>query len=216
MSKKKILVAVLALALVCAMSIAGTLAFLTKKADKKTVNTFAMSDVFPVDPEHPENEPFFKLDESLAESNGDGTYRLASSEKPRVNENHYDEVLPATVQPKDPKVTSSKTGMATYLFIAVKNEVGSNISYKISSVWTPIAEKDNVTIYCYGDGKEPIKKGEAYDYYILEGNQVTVDSEITKAGDLGALSFEAYAIQAQGANNAAEAWTNLAATPFAD
>ncbi len=215
MSKKKILVAVLALALVCAMSIAGTLAFLTKKADKKTVNTFAMSDVFPdPDPDTPGDQSYFKLDESLAKSNGDGTYYLDSSEINRVNENHYDEVLPATTQPKDPKVSSSKTGMATYLFVAVKNEVGSNISYEIDSAWVPVAELDTVTIYSYGT--TPIAKGTEYNYFILKDNKVTVSSDVTEAGDLGSLSFEAYSIQAQGANSAAEAWANLAATPFAD
>lgn len=129
MSMKKVLLTVCAIALVCAVSVAGTFAFLTAQSNggAAVTNTFTsagdkLSDTF-------------VLNESKAEQQDDGTYTLSTSAD-KVNANTYT-VLPGVDLPKDPAIRiTGKTAIAAYLYVEVVDALPEAMTYTMADVWT--------------------------------------------------------------------------------
>lgn len=221
--RKKNLIVIMALVLVCAVSVVGTLAYLTQKADPVT-NTFVAAgggviidpDPDP-DPDTGEDvNPNFYLLETPA-TYADGKYTLNTGAQLVLN-NLYDKVVPNMTIPKDPKLTLNvATGADVYLYVKVTDTTANNLTCNLSADWTQVnglTLQANETVYCYKndvltgiDGKELDAVG------ILANDQVAAAAALsdtdmgTDGMQLGQLKFEAYLCQAGGFSSAAEAYT---------
>lgn len=237
MNKKKFFLAVLALILVCSISVAGTLAFLTAQqdGDKAVVNTFVAqgggiiipgsTSVPSPTPEIPDglNKNFFLVESSANYVNGN--YVLDTDTK--VIENTYDKVVPEMTIPKDPALTVNLAeGIDAYIFVKVEDTTQNNLIYTMNGVWEPTTISG---VYVYvknasGSGNAKyIVTGNSNDQYDLDAvdlftsvnNQCTVkaaetlaDTDSVKEGmQLGNLTFKAYACQAGGFENPTAAYT---------
>lgn len=232
MKNKKLLMTTLALILVCSISVAGTLAFLTasQNADKAVVNTFvAAGGGSIIDPNPTPNPPVipedlqdgFYLVESAVEYE-DAAYSLDTATK--VIANSYEKVVPAMTIPKDPALTVDlATGIDAYIFVKVIDTTGGNLTYTVADTWTEITVADlasNEKVYVYNNAITTGVDGiDLNEITILAGGttenltgQVVAadplaDTDTTTDGmQLGELKFEAYACQAGGFTDAADAF----------
>ena len=208
---KKKLMTVLALVLVVAMSVAGTYAYLTS-ADK-VVNTFTVGDVK------------IKLDE--AKANPDGTL-VPDAE--RVKANSY-KLLPGHEYKKDPMVTVLSGSESSY----VKMTVTFSKAAELDAIFDPNGA-DMTSIFNGYDSTNWIYKGNTenigdntrtYEFWYKEAvaapngdvaldalfDSITVPGNITNAQlatikDM-TITVNAYAIQADGFADAADAWSHF-------
>lgn len=204
MSKKKTLLTILAVMLVCCIAVAGTLAVLFAKTSEPVVNTFtATSQLVNGD---------FTLKEHIAEQQKNGSYTLTKeTTNDTVTGNHYD-VLPRTDLPKDPYITiTEKTNAPAYLYVEVVGELPAGMHYNMASCWTKlegVTGNNGGVIYVYNNGT-PIddKSGDLTNIAIIDGNTITVDDVpgLTEGQEVS-LSFYAYLGQAS-VGTAAEAYT---------
>lgn len=235
MNKKKIFLTVLALILVCCISVAGTLAYMiaSQSNDKAVVNTFVaagggkiIDDTTPEAPvvPNPNDDPDDDSDDTIELNNGfflvestavyaSANYTLDQSNK--VIANTYDKVVPSMEILKDPKLTVNLVdGVDAYIFVKVVNSTGNNLTYGIDSGnWTVLDATNYPGVYVY---KGAIQTGttdvELNAVGILTENKVTAAASLTDADavnegmQLGELKFEAYACQAGGFANAAAAY----------
>lgn len=190
--KKKVALTITSIALVAAMAIGGTLAWLTNQSETVT-NTFIAS----------KGITALKLDESEYK---DGALVANSS----VQANSYT-MIPGETYPKDPKVTVT-TEVDSYVFVEVTagNNVEEYLEYAIGDGWVKVNGTENV----YAQNVD--KSDTSGTLYILKGGdigtngQVTVkDADFTKIteGQDPTLTFKAYAIQTAGFGTIEEAWT---------
>ena len=226
MNKKKVFLAVLALILVCSLSVAGTLAYLTasQAGDDAVVNTFVAAGggniIVPSD-----DNSSFKLVESEATYGGATTgYTLNTANK--VTRNEYAMAIPAMVIPKDPTLTVNlESGVEAYIFVKVIDSTSGNITHAVdTSVWKEITVtglEANAKLYQYTAAfVTGTADTELSNVKILNPESVTVknvsgvgtdvftDTDTAKTGiQLGELTFEAYACQAAGFADAATAFT---------
>ena len=236
----------LALILVCSISVAGTLAFLTasQNGNKTVVNTFLAAgggeiiDSTPTTtvPEIPgvELQNGFFLVESKAEY-VNANYILDTDSK--VIANTYDKVVPDMLIPKDPTLTVDlATGVDAYIFVKVidktfVDENAKNFTYEVTGDWTAISVAGldaSEKVYVY---KNAITTGvENTDLnavpILVEKTENTVKYQVKTASALvdtanetdgvqlgeGTLKFEAYACQAGGFTDAADAFTQCFVT----
>lgn len=208
MNKKKALLMVLALVLVCAISVMTTMALLTERADP-VVNTFVAaggSDDF-VDT--------FALKEYQYTQGADGTYTkgnaVTGAEDDGYIVNEY-KVLPGTTIPKKAFVELKRTSDApAYLFIEVVSGLNSGnaaeggepvFNWSIdSSKWTETTAigKNGGKLYVYKDVLGAVED----TYTILKNNNIVVNAKAT-ADEIGTtevnMAFYAYICQATVAN----------------
>lgn len=119
MNKKKIFLGIVALMLVCTLSVAGTLAYLTSQANdgEGVTNTFVAAG-------GGEMVETFELKEHAVIRQTDGSYILGTADAPKDAQsgqygNDY-EVLPGVELPKDPYITiSGKTEAPAYLYVEI-------------------------------------------------------------------------------------------------
>lgn len=207
---KKYLLMVVALMLMCVVSVAGTLAYLSATTEEVT-NTFAIGDLFD------KNGGKFELKEHLATYTANGGYTLKNQNNDyneEVTTNRYDKILPGVDVPKDPFVRVSKLLVDAYLFIEVVGleSLPSGLSGAVdTSKWvkdTTLAAKHNGVIYRYvgDDAAKPgvINATQLKELNILSGQKITVAP--TYAGGTGTVTFYGYIIQAAGIADAATAW----------
>ena len=131
MSKKKTLLTILAVMLVCCIAVTGTLAVLFAKTSEPVVNTFTAAG---------DGKLFtgeFTLKEHIAEQQKNGSYTLTKeTTNNTVTGNHYD-VLPRTDLPKDPFITiTGKTNAPAYLYVEVVDGLPAGMHYNMASCWT--------------------------------------------------------------------------------
>jgi len=186
-SKKKFVSAILAISIVAALAVGGTLAFLTDKDDPIT-NTFTMGNV----------------NINLIEPAGDA---LATPNEFKVS--------PGTTVTKDPTVRVDPGSEASYLFVKVEEgaALSTYVDYHVdTNVWTLLGP-DYPGVY-YKTQSAIAADGTAASYNVLTGDNggsVTIkDVAGMKTGDVVTLTFTAYAIQqAKFENNPIGAWTAL-------
>ena len=131
MKARKILVSLAALALVAAISIGGTLAYLTAQSTVK--NTFTVGKIG------------MTMDEALVNEDGEPVKRSGDTltvvenpgEATRVNENSY-KIMPGHTYTKDPTIYVAAKSEASYVFIAVKNDVAAYEAETVSDGYTRI------------------------------------------------------------------------------
>lgn len=218
MSKKKTLLTILAVVLVCCIAVTGTLAYLkaTSNEGNAVVNTFTAAgdgEIIKKDDEDPTNgEEGFFLKESQVAKQEDSNYDyvLVDGKQVEVDSNTY-EVLPKTELPKDPYIRIvGKTSVAAYLYVEVVDGLaGSGVSYTMADCWVKLdGVKGNhggqIYVYKYNNGTADTNivndTTNLEQIYILKDNTLTVgetvsiDKETNPTGIN--LSFYGYLAQA--------------------
>ena len=209
---KKKLMTVLALVLVIAMSVVGTYAYLTSQDE--VVNTFTVGDVQ------------IKLDEAAA--NADGSLVEGAD---RVQANSY-KLLPGHTYNKDPMVTVLSGSEECY----VKMTVTFSKAAALDAIFAPDGGADMISIFrgydsatweLKGVTKDASANTRTYEFWYKEavaapdGNvaldalfdQIVVPGTITNEQlatieDM-TITVNAYAIQADGFDDAADAWDHF-------
>lgn len=196
--KKKLLIA-LAIVLVIAMSVTGTLAYLTADTGAVT-NTFTVGKVF--DEEDSDTHKNFELLEHGI-TGKPGEYTLTAEE---VSENEYT-VMPGVNIPKDPFVrVNSPVGVDVYLFVEVVDGTGEQLTVTVDSAkWTKLAGVTGThggDVYTLASGR--LAAGSTLDAtYILANNEIAVaNATIVNPGQV---TFYGYLIQAAGFTSAEDA-----------
>lgn len=212
MKARKILVSLAALALVAAISIGGTIAYLT--STDKVENTFTVGKVNIV------------LDE--AKANTDGTL-VEGAKRVQANEYH---LLPGHTYNKDPMVTVKGGSEDCY----VKMTVTFTNAKELDAIFASEGGADMTSIFKgYSDAnwiaknitKDETANTRTYEFWYKEKvessagdnaldalfDQIVVPGEITKE-QLATIEgmkiiVNAYAVQADGFKDAAEAWTTV-------
>lgn len=197
---KKIAMMLTSIALVAAVAVGGTLAYLTATTNTVT-NTFTMGGLVDSDA--------FVLNESHATKGNDGKYTLTAT---RVEENSYT-VLPGVNLPKDPSVQITEALSAdAYVFVEVVNALGDGLSVEIDSQWVPltgVTGRNGGQVYYYED---KVSSGTTWtidgqtEKHILKDDKVTVSSSANVTGN-ATLKFYGYMAQATGFADASAAWT---------
>lgn len=195
MNKKKLGMTIGSLALVGAIAVGGTLAYLTDTTSQ-VKNTFNVTENLSI-----------KLDEQDYD-NPDGD---------RVLQNQYDDMTPNQLYPKDPTVTLEKHDTDQYVFMALKKNDNIKITDLNTTDWelveTLVQEGGDVVVYRY---KDIITS--TFEDKELEINGVNLPSlfknirledkftneyieNLGNQYDLGNILVGAAAVQAKGLNN---------------
>ena len=186
MKAKKVLALVLCAALLVAGSVAATLAYLTSKTEVVT-NTFSVGNVT------------ITLDEAKVDENG----KAVNGD--RVTENSY-KLIPGHEYDKDPTVHVAAGSEESWLFVKVVDEIAAiqdatTVADQMAANWTLVSGQTNVYAY-----KTTVVGGEDVD--VFDGfkikSDVKNDELATYAGKT--ITVQAYAVQADGFDTAAEAW----------
>lgn len=183
MTKKKVILSICALVLVCVISVSGTLAYLTARSDSVT-NTFTAAGTKLAEE--------FTLDESKANpGKTPGAYEL--NEEERVQRNEY-AVLPGTTVKKDPTVhITGRTSVPAYLYVEVVS-YSNDITYKMNDRgWQQlkVGGPHKGVVYVYSPDSNVLKDGE---YGILDDDVIYVSPEFDGTSELE-LTFYAYMAQ---------------------
>lgn len=201
--KKKLMTA-LALVLVIAMSVAGTYAYLTSKASVK--NTFTVGKVA------------ITLDEAKVNE-----YGVADNRVPRVTENSY-KLMPGHEYSKDPVVHVAENSEACYVFVKVVDDIAAievndatnetpNVATQIKdNGWTALEGVDGVNNVYYKSVSADVAKN-GVDLRVFNGFAIidTITNTDLAKYNGKTITVTAYAIQADGMTDAADAWTKLGA-----
>lgn len=187
---KKKLMTVLALVLVIAMSVAGTYAYLTSQA--KVENTFTVG----------------KVAITLDESKSDDAGHLDTT-VPRVKGNTY-KLMPGHEYGKDPIVHVVADSESCYVFVKVEDGLANietatqdypSIAMQIANKgWTLLSGNVYYKLVSAADAKAGV------DLPVFGGFKLTDNADTTKYGD-AKITVTAYAIQADGMDDANAAWT---------
>ena len=191
---KKKLMTVLALVLVIAMSVAGTIAFLTDTTDPIT-NTFTVGDIG---------------DLTLTETTG-GSYTVV----PGVN---------LAKNPTVAYDSDANNDVAVYVFVKVTapdwtvaadnktytkstNSADPALSFTIDSNWTYLTKDGSDYIYYAA-----VNAATDFSASVISGDSIAVSADITD-GEIesltGTLTFAAYAIQQDGFTTVNAAWAEV-------
>lgn len=184
MTKKKVILSICALVLVCVISVSGTLAYLTSQSEPVT-NTFVAADGGQL-------AKTFELDESEATRDDmTGLYNLNPAT--RVKGNTY-EVLPGTTVKKDPTVhITGRTSVPAYLYVEVVS-YSNDITYEMNDRgWQQlkVGGPHKGVVYVYSPDSNVLKDGE---YGILDDDVIYVSPEFDGTSELE-LTFYAYMAQ---------------------
>lgn len=192
MKKTKLLTTLGAVALIGAIGIGSTFAYLTADTDAVT-NTFTVGDIE------------ISLDET----------DITNKTGPRVKENHYTKLLPTQTVTKDPQVHIAADSEESYVFMTVegvKYENGKLVTDKITSdnvntKWKYLGEKGGVLVFAYTE-KVSTKAAAAKDLEKLF-TTITVNSSVENDATIDDIVIDAYAIQSYGFSDAEAAATEL-------
>lgn len=195
---KKKLMTVLALVLVIAMSVAGTYAYLT--SHDSVTNTFTVGKVA------------ITLDEAKVDVDG----KIIPNEN-RVHENSY-KLMPGHTYVKDPTVVVTGGSENCWLFVKVENGVAAYEKAGDTTIAKQI-EKNGWTALDNNPGvyyKSVTKSNDTQTFVVFENFTIADNADgvngwsaVTAANTN--ITVTAYAIQADGMTDAADAWTKLGA-----
>ncbi len=185
--KGKFLALALAAVLLVGTSILGTLAYLT--STDSVTNTFTVGNVK------------ITLDEAKVKT--DGTVDGAD----RVKENEY-KLMPGHEYTKDPTVHVDANSENCWLFVKVENGIADIEDAKTVAAqmdekgWTAVAGAAN--IYAYKDIAKAGDNVVVFESFKIKGD---VDNDTLAAYAGKTITVTAYAVQADGFDTAAAAWT---------
>ena len=195
---KKTLTIVMAMVLVAAVAITGTLAYMSAQADPVT-NTFKFGNMV------------ITLDESKVDEDG----RIITGEgAARVVENEY-KVAPGATVEKDPTVHVQQGSEKCYVYVSVQNNMLINgkevASYTPNAGWTKIGENtaEHTVVYKYSevvDASAATKDlTSVFSQVTFKGNDITLDN--VNALDGKTIVINAYAHQSENLENTSVADT---------
>ncbi|HIW75723.1 MULTISPECIES: hypothetical protein [Gordonibacter] len=188
-TRKKTLVGIIAILLICSIAVAGVLAYL-QQSTMAVTNTFTASatGIIATDGTH-------TLWEHEVTSNGDGTYTVggndAKVEAGKTDVTQTYEVFPGYNIPKDPTITLQKVTQPAYLFVEVNagsfkqdgteadaSVWGDTLKYTLDDTkWEQLKEvtgPNGGVVYAYKETITPADtKDKAQDYPILKKISVT-------------------------------------------
>ena len=210
----------LAVVLLIGGAVGGTIAWLTATSGTVT-NTFTVGDVNIELKEH--------------DLKADGTL----DEDTEVTEENTYKIVPGATQPKDPFVRVKANSEDSWIFVQVKevnNSVSGNesvskyVEWAIANGWTKLGETTN-GVSTYYRSTNYTTSTEDVTYYVLNGDNtkgangyVSYNSALTKANiealdadkdgsvantEMPQLIFKAFAVQAEAATTAANAWNQI-------
>ncbi len=184
-SKKKVFLTVLSAVVLVVGSVLGTMAYLTSKTDTVT-NTFTAGNVN------------ITLDEAKVDETGVPVEGAA-----RVKANDY-KLIPGHNYTKDPTVHVTTGSEESWLFVKVVDQIAGiedddTVAAQMAAKgWTAVAGATNVYAYkTTVNAEEDIK---VFDTFKVKSDAAVADY----AGKT--ITVEAYAVQADGFETAAEAW----------
>lgn len=177
---KKLVTTLAATALVAAIGVGSTLAFLSDQTGTVT-NTFTVG----------------KVDISLDETGLDG-------EKTTTGVNYTDLVATQEVT-KDPTVYVATDSEDAYVFVKLEvvkdsEDQADMLDYEIATGWTALSGVNNVYYRVVN------KADTTRTFAVLKDNKVTVKDELVGTDKIETLKFTAYAVQKLGLNSAEEAY----------
>ena len=192
-SKKKVLMLVLCGVLLVGASILGTMAYLTSQ--DQVNNTFTVGDVA------------ITLDESKVNANGE------KEGQTRVKQNTY-HLMPGHSYTKDPIVHVTAGSDKSFVFVKLENGLKDIVADKtieaqiIANGWEQLKDKQNKDVPgVYYRSVE--KSATATDLTVFESFKVKDDGNTTLKNYANAkITVTAYAVQADGFDNAADAWSS--------
>lgn len=189
MNKKKVLLIVLAMVLVCALSVMGTMALLAEKSS--ITNTFVASGgpgpfVDPVDG--------FSIKEHGLDEDEFGDYTLNGT---LTNGNTYN-VVPGVTLPKDPFVQLKRANTTpAYLFVEVVNEAPSVFGFVMDEQWKALGIQGNnggdIYVLSADGTSAAVLKNVDTTYNIIKDKQVKV-ANAESAQALGLVDAEGNAV----------------------
>lgn len=189
---KKIVSLVLVCVVVFGIVVGGTLAYLQDKTDVVT-NTFTVGNVN------------IDLDEAKVDLYGE-----ADTSAPRVKDNEY-KLIPGHTYTKDPTISVAKGSEECYVFVKVENGLATieaagetTIAKQMESNWTPLDGVDNVFYY-----KTTVNALEAPNNIplVVFSSFTLADTANVASYTEATIQITGYAVQADGFDNAADAWT---------
>lgn len=196
MKLKKTTLTILAIILICAISITGTLAYLQANTSE-VKNTFVAAgggSLFEDEDGDGEADGALTLNESKAVRDANtGAYTLGTE---KVTSNNYT-VVPGATIPKDPKVTvTGKNDVPAYLYVEIVNNTGDIISFTVADGWTKVegaGAPNGGTVYVWNNTLTDDLAATS----ILKGDTVTVKKGDTLSFETGkdTVSFYAYLAQ---------------------
>lgn len=221
MKARKILVSLAALALVAAISIGGTLAYLTSNDEVK--NTFSVGNVGITMDEakvNQDGEKLYVLTGDVETENYDKyvTDSTKGDIAKRVKANDY-KLMPGHTYTKDPIIHVDTASEDCYLFVTIKNEItaieatGKTVADQMkTNGWAEVTGKTGLYVYV---GKGAVTN--ALPLAVAKGTNVNVFEQIVIADSVTSVSdyqgktivANAYAVQKDGfeGKTATEIWT---------
>lgn len=206
MKKRTLLIMSVAVALVCALAVGATLAYLTSLTGQVR-NTFTVGNVT------------ITLDEADVDAYGEtgvdaNGNPIPVGDLPRVLENEY-KLIPGHTYTKDPTIHVDGNSEDCYLFVKVVNGLASYeattntiATQMTANGWSLVNGQTDV--YCYNAVATAEQNVPVFGSFTLDGNAnfsgFTPDPE---DGTIPSLNIEitAYAVQRDGFDTAANAWT---------
>lgn len=198
-NRKKLLTLVCCLAIVAAVSLGATVAYLT--AHGSVTNTFTLGKINPPDPDiDPELAGF--LDEAKVDEYG---VEDEEAEK-RVLANEY-KLIPGHTYTKDPTVHIGPDSEPCYVFVKIENGI-SDVTEIIAPVsgWTKFDSEDNVWYQTYTTNDD-----ENVDFVVFQTFKVlgTATDTALEAVKDESIVVNAYIIQSDGFETVADAWAEV-------
>ena len=203
-ARNKILLLALCMAALIAVSVIGTMAYLT--STDTVTNTFTVGKVA------------IKLDEAKVNDAG-----VAATPAERVKTNSY-KLMPGHSYTKDPTVHVTDGSENCYIFVKVENGISAfeaaneegtdgykTIATQITTNgWTKLADVDNVYYRSYTNGENAQKSFTVFSNFKIADNANNAEATKTSWNAVTAentkITVTAYAIQADGFADAAAAW----------
>ena len=186
---RKALMLVLCAALLVSATVMGTLAYL-QDTTEVVENTFSVGQVK------------IDLDEAEVDVYGEAVEGAA-----RVKANNY-KLIPGHTYTKDPTVHVEEGSEVSYVFVKVENGIAdieaadNTIAAQIAANgWTALGGVDNVFYQAGVDARE-----DAVDLVVFESFVIADNAELVGYAN-AQVNITAYAIQADGFDTAAAAWT---------
>lgn len=196
MSKKKTLLVVLAMLMVCVLSVAGTLAYLNATTEA-VVNTFVAA--------APGEDDFvksFTLSEYKINGTTAGVYTEDATQL--VKSNNYGSVMPGTDLPKTVVIDiADKNAAPAYLYVEVVNKLDESIfTWSMNDSWIALpsaAGSNGGVVYVYTeDGTNPaVITADKTITGVLTGNTIAVanQQDLKLADGANTLTFYGYLCQ---------------------
>lgn len=189
---KKVLTIIISIALVAAVAVGGTLAYLSSTAsDTELTNTFTTT------------TPGSKLDITLFEHEVDKDTGRNLTGAEWVTKNNYP-IIPGAIMDKDPTVTVKANSSPCYVFVYVKDDAtlnGKNAADigQINSNWVAVDDDSYPGLYAYKSG-DVVPTSTADEVLPAVFTSITINKDLTVADTAhtpqGEISVKAYAYQA--------------------